>query len=183
MRITLNNIDDVYKAKQATEETMALKGYELIEVLFVDSSGLGQEDEPALTKNQFETRLKILLSRYPELTVKILDTGMFQVNLGVFKKIGKSKVKTISTNVLERQEEGARVIRLYNTDILKIKGNEYQLFNGGFETATTKKWLNKFLPFGIGVYQKNWEWFIQDYRNGWDNVKTIPFEEGIKITI
>lgn len=177
MKITINNINDVYKAKTESVETMELKGYELVEILFVDSSGLGAEDEPAYTQSQFKKRLTELLEEHGQLTAKIVDAGMFQVNLGVFKKVRKSSIKRISTNVFEREEEGAKVYRLYNTDILKVKDDSFQIFNGGYQTRTTAKWLNKLLPYHLSVYQKNWEWFVRDSRND----KVVPFQEGILI--
>ena len=45
----------------------------------------------------------------------------------------------------------------------KIK--ELQLFDGGWQSNTTKSRLNALcneLATGFGVFQKNWEWFISD---------------------
>jgi hypothetical protein len=57
MKITKNNLNEVYKSKVKSVETMELMGYELIEILFVDNSGFGAENEPAYTQTGFEKKL------------------------------------------------------------------------------------------------------------------------------
>ena len=57
---------------------------------------------------------------------------------------------------------------------------ELQLFDGGWQTVTTKSRLNALLDefaVGHGVFQKNWEWFISDRFSGIN----IPFISGISI--
>src|ERR1700677_2804540 len=100
MNITLSNYEKVFGAKTSSIETMELKGYELVEELFADSSGFGQDDEMALSVNQFEARTKELLKEHGSLTAKITGQGMFQVYVGFFKKTGKKVSKTIASNVL-----------------------------------------------------------------------------------
>ena len=55
--------------------------WELVEELFVDSSGFGQESEPALTIEQFYNQIK------KGLGYGVIDAGQFQVHVGVFEKI------------------------------------------------------------------------------------------------
>jgi len=65
------------------------------------------------------------------------------------------------------------VIRYTLTDIVKILPNGDRVLNsGGWHTATTKKKINQFLPQGIALVQRAYQWFL----NG------IPFEDGIRIT-
>ena len=48
----------------------------------------------------------------------------------------------------------------------KIK--ELQLFDGGWQSNTTKSRLNALcaeFAMGFGVFQKNWQWFISDFSN------------------
>ena len=43
-----------------------------------------------------------------------------------------------------------------------------QLFDGGWQSNTTKSRLNALLDefaTGFSVFQKNWEWFISDFQN------------------
>jgi len=89
MRITKDNINDVFKAKKASVETMELKGFELIKELFADNSGLGASDELALTRNQFIKEVEQLVTENGSLTAKITSEGQFQVYVGLFKKTGQ----------------------------------------------------------------------------------------------
>ena len=57
---------------------------------------------------------------------------------------------------------------------------ELTLFDGGWQTVTTKSRLNALcneFATGFGVFQKNWDWFVSDFQN-----KTIkPFCDGITV--
>lgn len=110
--ITLSNLHDVYKVKLMTEETAILKGYELIEELFVDSSGFGSESEPALTRSGFERELEKLLKKHGKLHACITRAGQFQVYIGLFKKTGKKISKRIDNNTLEIDYHDSTAIRL-----------------------------------------------------------------------
>tara|TARA_B100000214_G_scaffold375160_1_gene360383 strand:- start:531 stop:824 length:294 start_codon:yes stop_codon:yes gene_type:complete len=59
---------------------------EHVETLFVDSSGLGQSWEPALTFNQFVSKLEELITEHKEgLHLAITSVGQFQVYIDVWK--------------------------------------------------------------------------------------------------
>ena len=55
-------------------------GWSLVETYFVDSSGFGQEGEPALTASQFMTKLKVGYG------YAIREAGQFQVYVGEYKE-------------------------------------------------------------------------------------------------
>lgn len=93
MRITENNIQDIFKAQSATVEHMERLGYTLITELFCDSSGLGQEGESALTQNKLIQEVKNLIAEHGTLTAKITGSGQFQVYLGLFKRTGEAHSK------------------------------------------------------------------------------------------
>ena len=43
-----------------------------------------------------------------------------------------------------------------------------QLFDGGWQSVTTKSRLNALcneFATGFGVFQKNWDWFVSDFKN------------------
>ena len=45
---------------------------------------------------------------------------------------------------------------------------ELSLFDGGWQSNTTKSRLNALcneFATGFGIFQKNWEWFISDFKN------------------
>lgn len=177
MKINLHNIKDAYKSKQCNAETMELRGYEHIKTLFVDSSGFGQEDEPALTTNQFEKELAEIIKEHGEVYCTVLDSGMFQVYIGVFKKLRKSNMIRKSGNVYERIEGDDLIVRLYDTDIVRNNEKTTTLNSGGYRTRTTSKWINSYLPSQWSLYQKAFEWYLTNSQTG----QTIKFEDGIVI--
>ena len=45
---------------------------------------------------------------------------------------------------------------------------ELALFDGGWQSVTTKSRLNALcyeFATGFGVFQKNWDWFVSDFKN------------------
>jgi len=156
-------------------------GYELVNTYFVDSSGFGADDEPALTFNKFLDKVKV------GYFYGIREAGQFQVYIGEYKKLTKSEIKQKDPNILNSKKinkscrvtnyiNGDKTITLYSTDILQFKGDKIILNSGGYKTITTKSRINQFLPGGIRVYQKNGEWFID---NGAYHFK---FFDGIELT-
>lgn len=57
------------------------KGWELVDQYFVDKTGIGYEDEPALTTNQLLAKMK------PGMGYAIIEEGEFQIYVGEFKKV------------------------------------------------------------------------------------------------
>ena len=57
---------------------------------------------------------------------------------------------------------------------------ELALFDGGWQTVTTKSRLNALcneFATGFGVFQKNWDWFVSDF----DNKNVIDFFDGVTV--
>ena len=177
MQITKENIQDIYKAKMSDVETMELKGYELKKELFVDSSGFGQEDEPALTQSGFMFEVSQLLEEYGTLTAKITRAGQFQVYIGLFTKTGTKSTVKIDNNTYKITSSKCEAIRLHDTNILTWEHDYIILNSGGFETKTTMERINKYLPKGVYIYQKAFKWFVKDDRD--NTVK--DFVDGMKI--
>lgn len=67
------------------------KGWKLLPRadLFVDKSGFGQEDEPALTFRGLCARVRSLLTVEPGLGFGMIEEGQFQAVIGVFRRRGK----------------------------------------------------------------------------------------------
>ena len=64
-----------------------------------------------------------------------------------------------------------------NGDVKKVG----QLFDGGWQTVTTKSRLNALLfefATGFSVFQKNWDWFVSDFQG--KNI--VDFDNGISIS-
>ena len=100
------------------------------------------------------------------------------MNNAVRNKIAWSKANTCTT--FDSAIENCFVYLHGNhiaTYTHKIK--ELQLFDGGWQSNTTKSRLNALcaeFAMGFGVFQKNWEWFVSDFS---DNKK--DFADGITV--
>ena len=165
MRINTSNLDDVFKSTKANVETMELKGYEQICNLFADSSGMGMPDEASLTPSQLLARLEAIVSEHGTVHTYISGQGQFQVNIGVYKSLGTRRTRIIANNTLKvfktTKCKELEAIRLHDTNIVTfLKGGKIRLDNGGFQTPTTKKRIQEWLPEGWSLYQKNWQWLI-----------------------
>lgn len=168
MRLNMNNWNKVFGAKQCSTETMQLLGYELVEELFADSSGFGADNEMALSVSQFERRVQELLKEHGTLTAKITDVGQFQVYVGLFKKTGKRSAKRIASNVLLIEQNGKRIVRLYETDILTDNGDgTITVDNGGHATRTTHKRINEFS--NLYASSKQFETYINGVKLDYNN--------------
>jgi len=70
------------------ENTDKLNGWKQTGSHFVDTSGFGREDEPALTQKQFHSKLK------PGKAYAVTGMGKFQAHVGEFERAGKKVKKT-----------------------------------------------------------------------------------------
>jgi len=157
MRITKNNIKDIYRSTKKNEDVIQSQGYELVKDLFCDNSGMGASDEPALTTSQLEKEIKNLLEIEPVLYCWITGVGQFQVYISVYRKTGKKTSKKIANNTYLL--EGKKIM-LHDTVILEQKGKYIILNTGGFPTRTTHRRMNEYLPHGVWVYGKDFESYI-----------------------
>lgn len=181
MYLTLENIKDVRRCKHVDVETMTIKGYELIKELFVDSSGFGSTNEPALTEDSMYYHIKRTIEKHGRLFATITSVGQFQVYLGLFKRNGSKRGKIIANNTLEHiRTNGDRCIRLHQTDVVIFKANgDIELNSGGWKTVTTKARINEHIPSRFGLYQKDFEWFIAERDVDYKTINTTPFIDGM----
>jgi hypothetical protein len=174
MKITQNNLSDIYKCKKANHDILLLKGYSEIETLFVDSSGFGSDNEPALTQEQLENKLKHLLAEHKMLYAFITNAGQFQVYITLYKKTGKSTIEKIALNTYKIKTPQGYKVQYYDTVIVEKVGNDTVINSGGFLTKTTKERINSEI-YPAYISQKNYEWFLNK-----DGAK-IPFIDNMKI--
>ena len=105
------------------------------------------------------------------------------------RKIEQQMVKAIndrtnwcSGNTQVTYEEGNEISRVYlhGNLIASLQGSVLHLYDGGWQTNTTKSRLNAFLSeFGLPnerVYQKNFDWFVR-MRDG----SSIPFFSSMRL--
>jgi len=83
-----------------------------------------------------------------------------------------------SSNTSVVSEDGVSIVRLHGNHIATITNNGIELFDGGWQSNTTKSRLNALcdeFAYGCRVFQKNWEWFVST-RSG-----TVDFDNGITL--
>ncbi len=84
-----------------------------------------------------------------------------------------------SANTSVHCHEGVSVVRLHGNKIAEVGEDFITLFDGGWQTTTTKSRLNALLSFfGNGnerVFQRDFKWFIT--ADGW----TREFQNGVTL--
>jgi len=72
-----------------------------------------------------------------------------------------NRKKLAHNTYAKRRGSYAIAVRLHNTDIILFSKDGTIRYNtNGWRTVTTKERLNRFGP--VGVYQRNYEWFLSD---------------------
>ena len=82
-----------------------------------------------------------------------------------------------NTSVHYNEENNTSIVRLHGNKIAVLGDDFLEIFDGGWQTTTTKSRLNAIINEfcnGVtdGVFQKNYEWFIRD------NNVVREFEQG-----
>ena len=89
--------------------------------------------------------------------------------------------KTANTRV--ETVEGVSFVYLHNNLIAEVTDDSMKLYDGGYQSNTTKSRLNAILSehgvTGEGVFQKNFEWFIRLW-NGTEFF-TTEFRNGMRL--
>jgi hypothetical protein len=96
-----------------------------------------------------------------------------QMNRAINQEIDWKKDNTEVINI-----DGVSFVYLYSNLIAMIADTWLEIFDAGYQTATTKSRINAILQAhgnGERVYQKNFEWFVST-SNG-----NIPFNGNIKL--
>jgi len=86
MKITKENMGDVFKSKKKDVAQAEKEGYIYLQNCFVDNSGFGDESEPAMTVAYFKRVIEGLVGEHKTIYTFITNAGQFQVNLGVYIK-------------------------------------------------------------------------------------------------
>jgi hypothetical protein len=95
--------------------------------------------------------------------------------------IGKIDWKSANTEVVNT--DGISSVFLHGNKIAEIGDNFLRLFDGGWQSVTTKSRLNAILRVhgmdGEGIFQKQWQWFVNlQTPNG---MQTVPFFSSMKL--
>ena len=91
---------------------------------------------------------------------------------------GRRDWSKANTSVVINDSNDA-LVYLHGNFIAKVSQHFVQLFDGGWQSVTTKSRLNAILDdfhYGSGVYQMNWNWYVNLQSGG-----TVPFYSGIEL--
>ena len=90
-----------------------------------------------------------------------------------------------NTAVYFDPETGVSIVRLHGNKIAEIDDTSMTIFDGGWQSHTTKSRLNalcdEFCITGEGVFQKNFQWYVNKFVgaiNGQNVYKTEDFVSG-----
>ena len=90
-----------------------------------------------------------------------------------------------NTTVHFNEEENVSVVRLHGNKIAEIDDNSMTIFDGGWQSVTTKSRLNalcdEFCADGEGVFQKDFAWYVRLFTgaiNGQKVYTTKKFTNG-----
>jgi len=95
--------------------------------------------------------------------------------------LNRNNWSSSNTSVVISDSELTALVYLHGNLIAKVdQNNDLTLFDGGWQSVTTKSRLNalcsQFANVGTRVYQKNWTWFVSLF-----NGQSIPFYSGIAL--
>ena len=88
-----------------------------------------------------------------------------------------------NTSVHFNEEENISIVRLHGNKIAEVGDTFIRLFDGGWQTNTTKSRLNAILSEhgddGDRVFQDNFDWFVS--MNTAQGITTVPFFSSMKL--
>ena len=86
-----------------------------------------------------------------------------------------------NTTVHFNEESGVSVVRLHGNKIAEVSDNDMTIFDGGWQSTTTKSRLNalcsEFCITGEGVFQKNYKWFVRKFSGQMGDKKVFTTED------
>ena len=93
--------------------------------------------------------------------------------------------QSANTSVHFDPETGISVVRLHGNKIAEVSDNDMTIFDGGWQSVTTKSRLNalcsEFCVTGEGVFQKDFTWYVRKFVgaiNGQSKFVTETFQSG-----
>lgn len=87
-----------------------------------------------------------------------------------------------NTTVHFNEESSVSIVRLHGNKIAEVSDNDMIIFDGGYQSNTTKSRLNalcdEFCIAGEGVFQKNYKWFVRKFDNAIKDFTNVDFTNG-----
>ena len=101
-----------------------------------------------------------------------------QMNAAIAKSVDWKCDNTEVVNI-----DGVSIVYLHSNKIAEVGDTFIRLYDGGYQSATTKSRLNAILhEHGIGgesVFQKSYQWFLRSKFG--TEFTTIPFFSGMRL--
>ena len=86
-----------------------------------------------------------------------------------------------NTTVHFNEESGVSIVRLHGNKIAEVSDNDMTIYDGGWQTTTTKSRLNALCDYfciaGEGVFQKNYKWFVRKFTGQLGDKKVFTTED------
>ncbi len=106
-------------------------------------------------------------------------SNFFKVQTLALSARNKAKGKPIGNNLRAVVlGNGDVAIRLHATNIVVYhnpnNGGGFTLNSGGWHTVTTKKRMNQYMPDNMGIFQRNFAWFLRI------DGKTVSYRDGMR---
>ena len=118
----------------------------------------------------------------------------FSLSLFIMRKIEQQMCAAVQNNINWKsgntsvhfsEEYGTSTVYLHDNLIAIVSDNDMEIFDGGWQSNTTKSRLNalcsEFCVDGEGVFQKDFQWFVRKFVgaiNGQNVYKTEDFVSG-----
>ena len=116
------------------------------------------------------------------------------LTLLIMRKIEKQMCAAVQSNINWQSantsvhfdpETGVSIVRLHGNKIAEVSDNDMTIFDGGYQSNTTKSRLNalcqEFCITGEGVFQKDFAWYVRQCvgaMNGKSVFKNVSFTNG-----
>ena len=102
---------------------------------------------------------------------------MRQIERDMLSAIKLGKCWRKANTEVYTNDNNASLVYLHGNHIATVTDNNVRVFDGGWQTNTTKSRLNVIInefcdALTDGVFQKNYQWFIKD------NNEVVEFESG-----
>lgn len=110
---------------------------------------------------------------------------MRKIEIAMNKAIeNKTNWSSANTAVYYNEELDCSIVRLHGNKIAEIFEDKIVLFDGGFQSVTTKSRLNAIINgnggFGSeGVFQKSFDWFVRIYDYATKSYNVVDFQNGL----
>lgn len=108
----------------------------------------------------------------------IVEKSSYHQNMSSFRNDALTTDKGAYRDAIVKMPDNTTVYIYHKTPIVIKKEGTYILNNGGWETSTTKERINRYIPSGYYVRQKDFTWYLETPDN-----EQIEFKNGMVIEV